>query len=202
MFSCIPLLDAFARVADPSEWEEFKRLAPPKDADYWLLSMTDRFSARDLAVLRYRDLWAKFVQSVREKLIAGEWVADGFNPQFGSRPVPIDARLWKSLDIAPGHDEAEGEGFRFVHLSISQVRPQARLEQAAHVDLRRELIRYVEDVGRLTTVRMTMPEVRGAARRAFNGTAFTDNMFKEAWRAAKRPPLLRQSGRPKLKGER
>jgi hypothetical protein len=200
MFSGITLVQAFERLADSADWTEFNRLPAANDADYWILTLGGRPSSHDMGVLRYRELWAKFAEALRAKLLTGEWVAEGFNAQFGCRPVPIDARLWRVLSIAPGHEEAEGEGFRFVNLAYSEARPAARMGQAAHADLRRQLTQYIENVGRSTGDRLTSGEVRESARRAFEGISISDTLFREAWRAANRPTHMRQTGRPKLKG--
>jgi hypothetical protein len=201
MFSSVSLLEAFARVSSPMEWEEFNALRPANDTDYWIVSLGGILSARDREVLRYRELWAQFVEAMRMKLLAGEWVADGFNSQFGSRTIPIDARLWKILQISPGRDEAEGEGFRFINLSISQVRPTAnRTNHAAKTVLRHELIRWIEALARESNEAWTVPLAREAARRAFQGVTISDYMFNKAWGAADKPEHFIQHGRPKLKG--
>lgn len=202
MFSDVSLLEALARVADPAEWEEFAQLPTMDEGDFFILGMGGPETPYTARVDRYCKLWAKFVEALRAKLISGEWVADGFNAQLGYSPVPIAPRLWKLLQIAPGQEEAEGEGFRFVSLSVSEARPSIRLDQVAHANLRTELIRYIEEIGSSSPERITSVQVREAARQAFQGTRISDTLFMEAWRAAKRPPNMRQIGRPKLKGGR
>jgi hypothetical protein len=195
MFQSISLREAFERAAMPTDWDEFSQLAEANDVDLWIISMSERMTPYERRVMRYRELWERFVGAVRSKLLSGEWVADGFDPRFGPRPVQIDPRLWKVLDIAISRDEAEGDGFRFTNLSFTEV--QAGQTNAAKPRFKFELIRWIEGLAAATSTPMTFEQVRDAARRAFIDVTFSNNMFLEAWRAAEKPPHFLHKGRPK-----
>ena len=204
MFRNITLFEAFERLADDEDWREFCELKPEGDVGTWIwiisMGMASRTpNPREQAILRYRELWAKYAELTRQKLLGGEWVADGFNPQFGARAVQIDARHWRILEF-DFNGEVEGGGFKFVNLSISEVRPHAAtLSHIDGADLRRELTRWIENQARSADGPMTSDQVLAAARRAFDGTKITDNMFREVWRLASKPEHFRQRGRPKAK---
>jgi hypothetical protein len=201
MFSSFFLHEAFALAADPADWSEFNQLRPPDDTDLWIVTLGDRWNERDIQVLRYRELWAKFVELLREKLMTGEWTADGFNAQLSSEPVTIPARLWKVLDVRPGHDEAEGEGFKFISLSFSQVKPSRKITpHAEQPSLRRQLTKWIRDEAERAGPPTLRKDQYAAACKAFAGLTITDNMFTECRRAAGLKRSAIQRGRPKAKG--
>jgi hypothetical protein len=196
MLRNLTLSQALERVADEADWREFCALDP-----VYSMSAPNRSSdPHTRNVQRYDVLRRSFTERLRSKLLNGEWVADGFNPQFGARPVEIGARLWKDLEFARCADGAEGQGYKFVALSFSQVSSaRAGTDYREAAGLRRELIRWIENQGEAATGPMTSAQVQAAARRAFPETTISNNMFNEAWRTAKKPDHFRQRGRPKTK---
>lgn len=205
MFRDLSLAEVFKRVADTDEWREFCQIEFDGDVETWVWVFSLRDSseppcARERAVLRYRELQAKFANSVRQKLISGEWIADGFNPEFGARPVQIMPRLWRVLEFTLGEDRAEGGGYSFINLCFSEARPSdVSVSHSNRPHLRGELIRWIEAQAQAAPEPMTAREVFDAARRAFNGTTISKTLFGEAWRAANKPEHFRQRGRPKAK---
>lgn len=197
------MLEAFERVAEEDEWEEFRQCECNGGAATWLwiFSYSDRSHqpcAREVAVLRYRQLWEKFGDLLRAKLLNGEWVAHGFNPQFGPRPVEIDSQLWRVLEFPLDKDCAKGRGFAFTNLSFSKLKV-ADDPAVLRPTLHRELKAYIEQLGKHTTEDMTMPQVRDAARSKFEGTHISDYLFAQAWDSAEKPEHFRRRGRPKTK---
>ncbi len=205
MFRDASLIEVFERVAGEDDWREFCQIKLDGDVDVWLwvfsLGDTSRPPCpRECEVLRYRELWAKFAAMVQQKLLDGEWVAHGFNPKLGARPVEIDARLWRALEFALGHDRAMGQGYEFTNLYFSGARPKnAALPHVDRASLHRELVRWIESLAAAASGPMTMPNVRDLAREQFSGTKISDHLFADAWRLAHKPALFRQIGRPKMK---
>lgn len=205
MFRDISLLEAFERVADEHEWREFCRLKPDGDLDTWMGIIAFGTSsrpptAREQEITRHCELWVRFADLVRRKLLTGEWVAEGFNPHFGARPVQIDARHWRVLEFALGHDRAEGEGYTFTNLFFSEVRPvESIIPHAERASLHAELVRWIEARTAAATGPMTLAEAREIARQEFSGTKISNHLFGQAWGAAKKPEHFRQKGRPKTK---
>ena len=205
MFRDASLIEAFEEVADEGEWHEFCQIRLSGDADVWIWVFSHGDASRppcprERAVLRYRKLWAKFACSVREKLLSGQWVAHGFNPQFGAHPVQIDSRLWRVLEFALGHDRAEGQGYEFANLSFSTVRTSsAARPHVERASLHRELVRWIEAMAASASGPMTVGEVREIARSEFDGTKISNHLFADAWRVANKPENFRQRGRPKTK---
>jgi hypothetical protein len=206
MFRDLSLTEVFERIADADEWREFCQLDIDGDVDtwIWIFSLRDASKppcARERAVLRFRELQAKFVSLLREKLRSGEWAAFGFNPQFGPHPVQIDSKLWRVLEFAVTGEGAEGGDFKFTNLSFSALRCSSETRpHAERASLRRELVRWIEAVAARTAGPMTSSEVRELARVEFSGTTISDHLFADAWRAADKPANFRQKGRPKAKG--
>jgi hypothetical protein len=197
MFLSLSLLEAFERAAAPGEWAEFSQLGEANDVDFWIIGMSERVTPYEQRIMRYRELWERFVGVLRSKLLSGEWVADGFDPRFGPRPVQIDPRLWKVLEIAASHDEAEGGGFKFTNLSFTEVGCSGPKSASTKPGFKFELIRWIEGLAQATSSPMTSEAVRDAARRAFIDLKISNNMFAEAWRAAQKPPHFLHQGRPK-----
>ena len=67
--------------------------------------------------------WKKAAVLALAKLQSGEWTAEGISSQFGPQSVAIDTNLWDYLRIIDRSEEAEGAGFHFVALTVSDVRP-------------------------------------------------------------------------------
>lgn len=198
MFRDAKLPDVFQQVAGPAEWEEFCALEPPRYEMIVIGGPPDPPNPQELSARRYEELWTKFAQATKAKLIDGEWVADGFDPQLGAHPVRIDVRLWRALEFSICGDVAEGHGYKFSNLFFSQAKPEP-VSQRDLPHLRKELIRWIEALGRAARGPVPAPEVRDAARRAFSGTTISDNLFREAWKVADKPKHFVQRGRPKLK---
>jgi hypothetical protein len=192
----------FERVAEPAEWQEFCALEPADELGCWIVSLggpPTPPTPYEIRVLRYRELWRKFTEMMRTKLSSGEWVADGFNPQLGVRPVQIDPRLWGVLEFVLGEDVVEGHGYKFSNLFFSAARDGQLASHAQLPHLRTELTRWIEAQAQSATGPMTAKQVLEAARRAFSGTTISNNLFGQAWRAAAKPEHFRQRGRPKAK---
>jgi hypothetical protein len=126
VFQDAKIPEVFQRVAEPAEWEEFCALESVDGIDCWIISYGDSYrppTLHERNVLRYCHLWRQFTEAVRTKLVDGDWVADGFSPKIGVRPVQIDRRLWRVLEFSLGDDVVEGHGYKFSNLFFSQARP-------------------------------------------------------------------------------
>lgn len=190
------MLQALERTAEADEWAEFLSLRPADDVDFWILTMGGAETARSREVSRYGALWKLFFGRAREKLISGKWVADGCNPQFGIDPLQIPARLWKTLEIAPGHDDAKGGEYSFSHLTIAEVRSPSKRDLRARPQLKIRLVRWIEQQAKLAGGPMTAKEIYAAAQRAFD-EHISRRLFNEALSASNTPKAFRYGGRPK-----
>lgn len=205
MFRDANLPEVFQRVADEADWREFCEIKVEGDVDTWLWIFALRDSSsqscsRERAILRYRELWINFAGLLREKLLSGEWVAHGFNPQFGPHPVRIDKSHWSVLEFALGHDRAEGQGYVFTNLSFTAVKAASTtMPHVERASLLRELVRWIEALAASESGPMTAHEVRELARARFAGTKISDYLFGDAWRASEKPAHFLQKGRPKAK---
>ncbi len=197
MFQSIPLEECFPHIASPEEWAEFVSLPKADETTLWILSMGDTLSLRDRQLLRSRDLWEKFATGVREKLLAGEWRAEGYAPAAGPHPLPLDPKLWRLIDFDRFQNSASGGGFYFVNLLISHNRLNAPVSHATKAAARADLKCWIEQLARQQPGPMTMNQARDLARAAFGDLKFSDNLFKQAWLQAEKPAAFVQNGRPR-----
>lgn len=198
MFRSLRLIDAFEHLATPDEWHWFGPMVARGnshcDKDGWPLFSHQQLSAYDA-------LWKKLVDLVHRKLRAGEWVAQGISAQFGPRRMEIDTYLWEYLQIVHRTEEAEGAGFRFLALTVSDVEPpraMAPLEKQPL--LRRQLTDWIRAHAESATSPPLRVEQIAAARAAFAGQVITENMYRECRRAAGLTAGSVRIGRPKAKG--
>jgi hypothetical protein len=198
MFQSLRLIEAFEHVATAEQWRWFgpmvARGTSHIGADGWPL-----FSHRELQ--GYDDLYKELVTRTLQKLRSGDWVARGISPRFGPEARVIDTHLWDYMQIVHRGEEAEGGGFRFLALTISDVQPPRPL--VPHADkalLRRQLTQWIRTQAEGAKWPLLRADQLAAARDAFAGHVITDNMFRDCRRAAQLPDHLVQKGRPKAKG--
>lgn len=116
-------------------------------------------------------------------------------------PVSISVDLWDYLLIVDRLDEAQGKGFHFLALTVSDLRAQAEpVSHASKAKLREQLTQWI----RSHAASLPEPPLRAeqlvAAREAFAGSVISDNLYKECRRAAGLSEGTVQRGRPKTKG--
>jgi hypothetical protein len=198
MFRDLRLVEAFEHVLSPEEWFWFGPMVARGIYHYGL----DGWPVFPLAELQaYAKLWQKAADRVLEKLRAGEWVAKGISPRFGPQPIPISTDLWDYLRFKDRVDEAEGADFRFVALTISDLRPpEVQISQAEQAQLRPQLTEWIRSHAASSSLAILREDQLAAARKAFTGVTTTDNMYRECRRAARLPKETVQRGRPKTKG--
>jgi hypothetical protein len=198
MFRSLRLIEAFEHVATAQEWQWFGPMVARGtwhiDVDGWPL-----FSHSELRA--YDELYKGLVARVLVKLRSGEWLAQGISPKFGPEARPIDTHLWDYMHIVHRREEAEGGGFRFLALTISDVQPpKPSVPHADKALLRRQLTEWIRTQAEGARWPPLRAEQLTGAREAFAGHVITDNMFRECRRAAQLPDALVQKGRPKAKG--
>jgi hypothetical protein len=191
MFSRLPLNESFQYVASPDDWQRFQAYGPVTPTDLWVAGLGSSYGP----LSGYDALSSKLATAAREKLFAGEWLAEGFDPERGPRLHQIDRYLWALLDLNVMENAAVGGGFKFVGLLISDQTP-ATVDQASKASARSTLLRWLETLAHSTREPMTREAVFEAARRQFGDRQISRNMFNEAWGAADLPPEFRHRGRP------
>lgn len=198
MFRSLRLVEAFEHLVSPEDWSWFgpmvSRGATHVAVDGWPLFSTDELRAYDL-------LWKSAAERALQKLKSGEWVAEGISVRYGATPEPIATDLWDYLRIEHRTETADGSGFRFLALRVSDVRPpRAPVSYVAHANLSRQLTEWIKQDAQSSPAPRLRAEQLAAARHAFAGQAITENMFRNCRRAAGLPEKTVQRGRPKTKG--
>jgi hypothetical protein len=198
MFRSLRLAEAFEYLVTRDEWHWFgsmvARGSSHFDVDGWPLYSTEHR-------LGYDRLWGEAASRAMQKLRAGEWLAEGISPRFGARRQPIEADLWDYIQIVHRTEVAEGSGFRFLAITVSDVQPARPvvpyIEQAT---IGRKLTEWI----RTDALSATSPRLRGeqlaAARETFADYEITENLFRDCRKAAGLPEEAVQRGRPKKKG--
>ncbi|KQU57499.1 hypothetical protein ASG67_17245 [Sphingomonas sp. Leaf339] len=198
MFRSQRLIEAFEHVATAEEWRWFgpmvARGTMHVGVDGWPL-----FSHATLTA--YDSLYQALVERTLQKLRSGEWIARGISPAYGPEARQIDTHLWDYLCIKHRGEEAEGNGFHFLALTISSLRPtELPVPQAQKALLRRQLTQWLCIQADKAKWPLLRTEQLAAVREAFPNDTITDNMFRDCRRAAQLPDHLVQKGRPKTKG--
>lgn len=198
MFHSLRLIEAFEHLTTVDEWHWFGPMVARGNmhfgVDGWpLYSLNDR--------LAYDLLWQDLVERAHTKLRTGDWLAKGISAKFGPQALPIDQYLWDYLRIVHRGEVAEGDGFRFLALTVSELQPaEVRTPFIEQPILRRQLTEWI----RSDAERPGAPPLRekqlAAAREAFPGVNITNNMFLECRRSAGLGQSRVQRGRPKAKG--
>jgi hypothetical protein len=198
MFRRLRLSEAFEHLLTPEEWRWFGPMVARGVYHYGL----DGWPVFSMARLRdYPILWREAAYRATDKLRAGEWQADGISPQCGPQPVPISTDLWEYLTIKDRQEEAEGAGFRFLALTISDVRPpEVQVSHVEQAQLRGQLTRWIQSHAANSSLPALRGEQLAAAREAFAELNISDNMFRDCRRAANLTKESVQRGRPKTKG--
>jgi hypothetical protein len=198
MFRSLRLAEAFQFLAHPNQWEWFGPMVKRRVLHFGI----DGWPAFPVEELRaYQLLWLDLAGKALEKLQDGEWMARGISVASGPQPIPIDTVLWDYLRIKDRVEEAEGAGFHFIALTVTQVKPVGAMTPHAEQPA---LIRQLTDWIRNDAERPGPPALRAeqyaAACKAFSGSAITPNMFRNCRRAAGLKSAAVQKGRPKTKG--
>ena len=198
MFRDLRLVEAFEHVLSPEEWSWFGPMVARGVYHYG----DDGWAVFPVAQLRaYPKLWQKAANRVLEKLRTGEWVAKGISPRFGPQPIAISTDLWDYLRFKDRIDEAEGADFRFVALTISDLRPpEVQVSHAEKAHLRGQLTEWIRSHAASSSLPILRADQLAAAREAFAAVTISDNMYRECRRAAGLPQETVQRGRPKTKG--
>ena len=116
MFHSLRLSLAFEFLATKEEWAWFGPMVG-RDVLHWGYDGWPRFPLDQIR--DYQALWTILADAAHEKLKDGEWTAQGISPAYGGMPVPIDTMLWEYLRIKDRLEEAEGWGFDFVALTVT-----------------------------------------------------------------------------------
>ncbi len=198
MFRLLRLSDSFQHLVTPEEWHWFGPMVARRVYHY----DRDGWPAFPIAQIKsYAQLWRAAADQAFEKLRDGEWAAEGISAQYGPHPVPIGTDLWDYLRIKDRLEEAEGAGFNFVALTVSDLRlPKVEVSHAEQAHLRRQLTQWLQSHAAISKSPLLRSDQLAAAREAFAPAQITDNMYRECRRAADLPPLSVQRGRPKTKG--
>jgi hypothetical protein len=198
MFRSLRLSDAFQHLLTSDEWRWFGPMVA-RGTYHYDLDGWPTFSIMQLQ--NYARVWREAADQALARLRAGEWLAEGISSQYGPKPVSVAIELWDYLSIKDRVDEAEGAGFHFIALTVSDPRPSH--EQVSHADtakLRRLLTEWI----RTHAAGLSEPPLRSiqlaAAREAFAGSTISDNLYRECRRAAGLSQGSVQRGRPKTKG--
>jgi hypothetical protein len=195
MFRALRLIDAFESLATPEEWNWFGPMAARRTMhfgnDGWPLFEFWKLQA-------FPRLWKKLSDKALQKLQDGEWVAEGISPSFGPQPVQIDTNLWDYLQIIDRAEQAEGAGFHFIALTVTEVRcPRITAPLAEQPRLRRQLADWIKAQASSGRGPVKKADLLEEARRAFEGKIITQNMFRDARRDADLPASFVVQGRPK-----
>jgi hypothetical protein len=159
--------------------------------DGWAVFPTHR-------MLQYKGTWSKLASQALEKLRAGDWVAAGISVATGPSPVPIDTDLWYYLQLKDYVEEAEGAGFHFIALTVTEVHAPRQLEPlCAQPQLRRQLTQWIERQLFSREGPIRKADLLKQARAEFEGRTITNNMFATSWTQASFPESKKFSGRPK-----
>jgi len=143
----------------------------------------------------FDNLWSRLAEAVRDKLISGEWEAEGFTPENGPYPVRIDRHMWRFLDFDGLEGDAAGGGFRFSGLVFSSRTPS--IGTAANLASRRaQVARWIDEQAALGRGPTPKPVLLSDARRAFPDWVITEHLFERAWHEAERTDELRVKGCP------
>lgn len=198
MFQLLRLSLAFEFLATKEEWEWFGPMVG-RDVLHWGYDGFPRFPLHQIG--DYRALWTILADAAHEKLKDGDWIAQGISPAFGAMPVPIGTMLWEYLRIKDRVEEAEGWGFHFVALTVTDCQlPKVEVSHASKQTLRLQLIKWIRAQAAAHQVPPLRAEQLAAARAAFEGREISDNLFRDCRRAAGLPEASVQRGRPKTKG--
>ncbi len=198
MFQSLRLSLAFEFLATKEEWAWFGPMVG-RDVLHWGYDGWPRFPLEQIR--DYQALWTILADAAQEKLKDGDWTAKGISPAFGGMPVPIDTMLWEYLRIKDRLEEAEGWGFHFVALTVTDRQlPKVEVSQASKQTLRAQLIRWIQAQAAAQPVPLLRAEQLAAARAAFEGVEISDNLFRDCRRAAGLAETSVQRGRPKAKG--
>ena len=198
MFRSLRLSLAFEFLATEDEWYWFGPMVG-RDVLHYGYDGWPRFPTYQIA--DYKLLWNELAELAREKLQAGEWSAQGISPAFGPMPVTINPMLWEYLRIKDRLEEAEGSGFHFVALTVTDCRPpKVEVSQASKQTLRAQLTKWIQAQAAAHQVPPLRAEQLAAARAAFEGVEISDNLFRDCRRAAGLSETSVQRGRPKAKG--
>jgi hypothetical protein len=198
MFRSLPLLEAFQYLASPDEWGWFRPMAGRRvyhiGLDGWPLF-------EDQEIRAYQRHWARLAGKALVKLQDGEWTAEGICRAVSPQRVPIDPLLWDYLRFVDRLEEAEGGGFHFIALTVSQA-PQIppQVSHAQKSSLRRQLTDWIRLQATLPGPPLLRSEQLAAARAKFPECNITPNMFRNCRREAGLPREAVQQGRPKVKG--
>ena len=123
MFSRITLLESFRHVASSDEWEEFSAFGEVTSMDLSIHAMGAGLSRSKSRLDGYERLWMELARRVRQKLLGGVWIAEGFSPGGLPQAQQIDPHLWNVLELNLMDGGADGAGFKFVNLLISSREP-------------------------------------------------------------------------------
>jgi len=149
-------------------------------------------------LIAYAKLWDKLASKATEKLQSGEWIAEGISPSFGPVSVRINTNLWDYLRIVDRAEEAEGSGFRFILLTITEAIPsKGPISHAAQPSLRRQLANWIRGQAESGHGPVRKADLLKEASLAFGGLTITKNLFANAWREADLPTQFVFRGRPK-----
>jgi hypothetical protein len=197
MFRSLRLAEAFQFLAHPDQWAWFgpmvKRRVNHCDIDGW-----PTFPHEELRA--YPRVWNELAAKALEKLQDGEWTAQGISVASGPQPIPIDTVLWDYLRIKDRVEEAEGAGFHFLALTVTQVQPIVTMSpHAEHPVLSRQLTEWIRNDAERPGPPLLRAEQYAAACKAFSGSTITPNMFRNCRRAAGLKNAAVQRGRPKAK---
>ena len=198
MFRSVRLSLAFEYLVSPEEWRWFGPMVA-RGVFHFGLDGWPVFP--DAHMHEYPRLWGVAADRALEKLRAGAWMAEGISPQYGPQPVPISADLWDYMRIKDRTEEAEGAGFHFLALTVSDLAPsQATGSHADKAHLRGQLTQWIRSNAASSGLPALRADQIAAAREAFAGLTISDNMYRECRRAAGLPAQAVQRGRPKTKG--
>jgi hypothetical protein len=198
MFRSLPLHQAFRYLVSPEEWSWFGPMAGPRVYHIGL----DGWPLFELHQIRdFQSLWPKLAEEALVKLQEGEWTAEGICRAVSPQRVPIDPLLWDYLRFVGRLEEAEGGGFHFIALTVSQAGPiPVEFSYRQKSSLRRQLTDWIRLQATLPGPPLLRLEQLAAARAAFPGCNITPNMFRDRRREAGLPREAVQQGRPKAKG--
>lgn len=196
MFRNLSVAESLVHIATEAEWASLWELRRPTDLEYFHMMSERRASAEYAWVRRYVELWELLTSRVQQKLVSGEWVAEGFPLGEPIAPQEINARLWPDLYFDLDGNACSGR-FRIVGIRVSDTqalpptgKPEGRLPRA-------RLRKWIEDLSYTATGSMIRDDVFALALEQHPHARFTRYSFDKAWEQAEKRPSFVQSGRPK-----
>ena len=152
----------------------------------------------------YPRVWQKAANAALERLRRGDWIAQGISPAYGPEPRRIATDLWDYLQLLDRLEEAKGAGFRFVALTISEVRRPTllaaevdkdlpRTQPASFATLRERCIELFERLDKELPLTASK-KVFFREARAQVDPDLKDYLLKKAWQAAELDPQRSEPG--------